>query len=56
VLRDLLSCEPGDFPVFWDVRNRMKITDLAERLDRSDLQRAGHLTMTRLTVIEREPV
>ena len=55
VLRDLLSCEAGDFPVFWDVRNRMKIPELAERLDRSQLTRVGHLTMNKLTVVEREP-
>lgn len=53
VLRDLYSCEPGDFPVFWDVRGRMKLSDLQSRIDRVGLARAGHLTMNRLTVLER---
>ncbi|MBE1281909.1 MAG: hypothetical protein GJ676_01230 [Rhodobacteraceae bacterium] len=55
VLRDMLSCDPGDFPVFWDVRNKMDVPGLAKRLDRSHLPRVGHLTMNRLTVVEREP-
>ena len=52
VLRDLLSCDPGDLPVFWDVRGQMKLQDLRERLRGSGLQRAGHLTMRRLTLVE----
>jgi len=54
VLRDLHSCEPGDFPVFWDVRSRIGLSDLQDRADAAGCVRVGHLTMTRLTVIERE--
>jgi predicted double-glycine peptidase len=54
VLRDLHSCEPGDFPVFWDVRARIPLADLQERADAAGCVRVGHLTMTRLTVIKRE--
>jgi len=54
VLRDLHSCEPGDFPVFWDARTRIDLSDLQDRADAAGCARVGHLTMTRLTVIERE--
>lgn len=54
VLRDLHSCGPGDFPVFWDVRSRIGLADLQDRADAVGCLRVGHLTMTRLTVIERE--
>jgi len=54
VLRDLISCEPGDFPVFWDVRSRLPLSDLQERADMAGCARVGHLTMGRLTVIERQ--
>lgn len=50
MLRDLLSCEAGDFPVFWDVRGRMDLETLPDFLDRAGLAHAGHLTMTHLTV------
>jgi len=53
VLRDLYSCEPGDFPVFWDVRGRMKPDEIQTRLKAVGLARAGHMTMGRLTVLER---
>lgn len=52
VLRNLHSCAPGDFPVFWDFRARMSVTELQARLAGTGLTRAGHLTMTRLTVVE----
>lgn len=52
VLRDLHSCEPGDFPVFWDYRERLAVTDLQARLTDLGLTRAGHLTMKRLTLVE----
>ncbi len=51
VLRDLISCEPGDFPVFWDVRSRMAISDLEARADTANCALVGHLTMSRLTLI-----
>lgn len=51
VLRDLHSCAPEDFPVFWDFRAKMSVTDLQARLAGTGLTRAGHLTMTRLTVV-----
>jgi predicted double-glycine peptidase len=53
VLRDLFSCEPGDFPVFWDVRSRLVLSELQDRVEMTGLARVGHLTMGRLTVIER---
>ena len=53
VLRDLYSCDPQDFPVFWDVRGKMKLDELQARIDAVGLARAGHLTMARLTVLER---
>lgn len=53
VLRDLYSCEPGDFPVFWDVRGQMKPEDIQARLKAVGLPRAAHMTMRRLTVLER---
>ena len=56
VLRDLISCEPGDFPVFWDVRSRLPLSDLQERADMAGCARVGHLTMGRLTVIERQGI
>lgn len=52
VLRDLHSCEPGDFPVFWDFRERMPVTEIQAKLKDIGLSRAGHLTMKRLTVVE----
>lgn len=52
VLRALLCCDPGDFPVFWDVRGRMDPAMLREKVAETGLGRAGHLTMTRLTLIE----
>ncbi len=52
VLRDLHSCAPGDFPVFWDFRAKMSIPDLKARLEGTGLDQAGHLTMGRLTVIK----
>jgi len=51
VLRDLISCEPGDFPVFWDVRSRMEISDLESRASTANCTLVGHLTMGRLTLI-----
>jgi len=51
VLRDLISCEPGDFPVFWDVRSRLAISDLESRADTANCTLVGHLTMGRLTLI-----
>ncbi|MCF6231691.1 MAG: cysteine peptidase family C39 domain-containing protein [Rhodobacteraceae bacterium] len=51
VLRDLISCEPGDFPVFWDVRSRLAISDLEARADIANCPLVGHLTMGRLTLI-----
>lgn len=54
VLRDLISCEPGDFPVFWDVRSRLPLSDLQDRADAAGCGRVAHLTMGRLTVIERQ--
>ncbi|MCA0873307.1 hypothetical protein LCL97_20950 [Seohaeicola saemankumensis] len=53
VLRDLYSCDPQDFPVFWDVRNKMKLEELQRRIDTVGLARAGHMTMSRLTILER---
>lgn len=53
VLRDLYSCDPQDFPVFWDVRGKMKLEELQRRIDTVGLARAGHLTMSRLTILER---
>lgn len=52
VLRNLHSCAPGDFPVFWDYRDTLAVTDLQARLRQTGLRRAGHLTMSRLTVVE----
>ena len=52
VLRDLHSCEPGDFPVFWDFRERLAVQELQARLQRLGLPHAGHLTMKRLTLVE----
>lgn len=52
LLRDLHSCEPGDFPVFWDFRSQIKLEDLQARLREVGLAKAGHLTMKRLTVVE----
>lgn len=54
VLRDLFSCEPGDFPVFWDVRSRLPLSELQDRAEIAGCARVGHLTMGRLTVIERQ--
>ncbi|MGD9863256.1 MAG: cysteine peptidase family C39 domain-containing protein [Pseudodonghicola sp.] len=53
LLRDLYCCAPGDFPVFWDLRGRLKPADIQSRLGAVGLFRAGHLTMTRLTVMDR---
>ncbi|WP_424986610.1 cysteine peptidase family C39 domain-containing protein [Microbulbifer sp. S227A] len=52
LLRDLHSCAPGDFPVFWDFRERLALKDLQSRLRESGVDRAGHLTMRRLTLVE----
>ncbi len=52
VLRDLHSCAAGDFPVFWDFRERLALKDLQSRLRESGIKRAGHLTMRRLTLVE----
>ncbi|MDK3072591.1 cysteine peptidase family C39 domain-containing protein [Sedimentitalea sp. JM2-8] len=52
VLRDLHSCEAGDFPVFWDFRERLAVKDLQDRLQDLGMARAGHLTMKRLIVVE----
>jgi hypothetical protein len=52
LLRDLHSCEPGDFPVFWDFRERLALGDLQSRLRNTGLDRAGHLTMRSLTLVE----
>ena len=51
VLRDLISCEPGDLPVFWDVQSRLPIADLEARADIAGCALVGHLTMGRLTLI-----
>ena len=47
-----MSCEPGDFPVFWDLRGRMTPEILREKAANGAVRRIGHLTMTRLTVVE----
>ncbi|MEX0340050.1 MAG: cysteine peptidase family C39 domain-containing protein [Arenibacterium sp.] len=52
VLRDLHSCAPGDFPVFWDFRNKMGIEELQARLKDSGVAQAAHLTMNRLTLVK----
>ncbi|MHA6261775.1 cysteine peptidase family C39 domain-containing protein [Arenibacterium sp. CAU 1754] len=52
VLRDLHSCAPGDFPVFWDYRGRIPVADIQKRLSDTGLTHAGHLTMKRLTVVK----
>lgn len=52
ILRNLHSCEPGDFPVFWDFRERLALRDLQAKLRASGVQHAGHLTMRRLTLVE----
>ena len=51
VLRDLQSCAPGDFPVFWDFRDRLLPRDLEAPLRGAGLDYAAHLTMTRLTLV-----
>lgn len=53
VLRNLISCEPGDFPVFWDLRSTLALSDLQARAEIAGCAKVGHLTMGRLTVIER---
>ena len=53
LLRDLFCCDAGDFPVFWDVRGQIKPADIQARLSRAGLPRAAHMTMSRLTVLER---
>lgn len=53
LLRDLHCCAPGDFPVFWDARGRLKPAEIQSRLGAVGLARAGHMTMSRLTVLER---
>ncbi|MGR3660734.1 MAG: cysteine peptidase family C39 domain-containing protein [Paracoccaceae bacterium] len=53
VFRNLQSCEPGDFPVFWDVRRRIPINDLKALVDEVGVACVVHLTMNRLTVVER---
>ncbi|MDU9003323.1 cysteine peptidase family C39 domain-containing protein [Sedimentitalea todarodis] len=52
LLRDLHSCAPGDFPVFWDFRERLVLKDLQARLKDSGVHCAGHLTMRKLTLVE----
>lgn len=52
LVRDLHSCAPGDFPVFWDFRERLALKDLQSRLKASGIDCAGHLTMRRLTLVE----
>ena len=52
VLRNLFSCTPDDFPVFWDFRNKMAVGEIQKRLVAAGLPLAGHLTMKRLTVIK----
>lgn len=52
VLRDLHSCAPGDFPVFWDYRGRIPVAEIQKRLSGTGLTHAGHLTMKRLTVVK----
>ena len=52
VLRNLHSCAPDDFPVFWDYRNKMPVAELQSRLAQSGLTHAAHLTMKRLTVVQ----
>ncbi len=52
LVRDLQSCEPEDFPVFWDFRSQIKLEDLQARLQEVGLAKAGHLTLGRLTVVE----
>ena len=54
VLRDLFSCEVGDFPVFWDVRSHLPLSNLQDRAETAGCALVGHLTMGRLTVIERQ--
>jgi hypothetical protein len=54
VLRDLFSCEPGDFPVFWDLRSQLILSELQDRAAMAGHARVGHLTMGRLTIIERQ--
>jgi|GEM_PF-6096889 len=53
VMRNLISCDPGDFPVFWDLRSKLAVKDLRERAAVAGCAKVGHLTMGRLTVIER---
>lgn len=53
VMRNLISCEPGDFPVFWDLRSVLAVSDLQETAAIAGCPKVGHLTMGRLTVIER---
>ena len=52
VLRNLFSCSPDDFPVFWDFRKKMAVGEIQKRLVAAGLPSAGHLTMKRLTVIK----
>ncbi|MDA9208536.1 hypothetical protein N9O61_06615, partial [Octadecabacter sp.] len=52
LVRDLQSCAPEDFPVFWDFRSQIKLEDLQARLRDTGLAKAGHLTLERLTVVE----
>lgn len=54
VRRAMKSCGPNDFPVFWDVRNQMKLDELRKRVVHGPVKRAGHLSMSRLTVIKEE--
>lgn len=51
-VRDLHSCDYGDFPVFWDFRGQIKLEQLQDHLRDSGLAKAGHLTLTRMSVIE----
>lgn len=52
VLRDLHSCAPGDLPVFWDFRGRLKPDDIKERMLSTGHPQAAHLTMKRLTLVK----
>lgn len=50
--RAMQSCGAQDFPVFWDVRNEIALADLRGSIARARAPRAGHLSMTRLTLVE----
>lgn len=52
VLRNLYSCEPGDFPVFWDYRESLATRDLQARLKNINVGCVGHLTLECLTIVK----